>query len=104
MRGPVSALYCPIGRHRDHRVTVLAVRRYHKALPGGVALYLYEDLPYPHHTDLLTPAEVTAKLAMVALYVNQLGLGADRIESFTAAMDGRGVPHETVWRLRGPQG
>ena len=122
--GPDAAsLYCPmgIGGHRDHVLTLLAVRDAYETLRRRCTVFLYEDLHYasvPHARDVglqragqlfagtrLSPIveelqshDVERKMQWIGLYASQ-HWRKPRIADFTPASGMASGLHEIVWRL-----
>lgn len=121
---PASAsLYCPmgIGGHRDHVLTLLAVRDAYETLRHRCTVFLYEDLHYasvPHTRDVglqragqlfagtrLSPIleelqshDVERKMRWIGLYASQ-HWRTPRIADFTPASGMASGLHEIVWRV-----
>ncbi|MDR3419424.1 MAG: hypothetical protein P4L83_24865 [Nevskia sp.] len=119
---PVN-VYCPmgIGGHRNHVMTMLAIRDARAVLHRRCSLFLYEDLHYarvPRARQVglwramqafagnrmsplvmpLAPAEVERKMQWISLYASQFGKPPD-VADFTPASGLAPGVHEIVWRV-----
>jgi hypothetical protein len=117
-----SALFCPmgIGGHRDHLLTLLAVKAMMPLLQNRFDVFLYEDLHYSSVSSVrqagigramatmsgfnlsrirysLSRDLFAQKLELIALYDSQFK-SSIRPEDFIPADNEAPTPHEAVWR------
>jgi hypothetical protein len=123
-RGPAAALFCPmgIGGHRDHLLTLLAVKDLMPFLLKRFDVFFYEDLPYAsissarnagieralgvlgdfqmlRHRLALSQALFKKKLGLLAIYDSQFKSSPKRADFIPADADFP-TPHEAVWSCR----
>lgn len=120
-RGRVAALFCPmgIGGHRDHLLTLLAVKGMMTLLLRRCEVFFYEDLHYASDPSArkagidralsilsgfrisrirlaLSQDLFARKLELLALYDSQFGASI-RAADFIPADEEVPTPHEAVW-------
>lgn len=118
----IGALMCPmgIGGHRDHLLTLLAVKEMIAHVLGRFDLFLYEDLHYAHEravrqvgieraSTIMSELRLSRirsafsekmfarKLALLAIYDSQFKTTIDPTH-FIPADEDHPTPHEAVWR------
>jgi len=121
-RGARAAIFCPmgIGGHRDHLLTLLAVKVMMTFLLSHFDVYFYEDLPYASVPSVrgegiartlaifsgfrmlrerfsLSKDLFGRKLELLALYSSQFK-SSPRATDFVPAEAESPTPHEAVWR------
>jgi hypothetical protein len=121
-RRPTAALFCPmgIGAHRDHLLTLLAVKEMMPFLLSRFDVFFYEDLHYASVSPVrnagieraleilsgfqmrrnrlpLSNAMFANKLALLAIYDSQFK-SSPRAADFIPADAESPTPHEAVWR------
>jgi LmbE family N-acetylglucosaminyl deacetylase len=119
---PESIVFCPlaVGEHRNHLVAIDATIA---ALPPGIPLILYEDMPYSEtpakrqhrlaalrpwleehgyrrYPIAMTPRQLAHKDAVAHGYVSQMFSGN---EIFAIHTDDHREPHEALWCNAGPE-